>query len=115
MAIQTEQMIRLLILLFLPVYLLAQDEPDFEAQSQIEQLVEKAEDEEAETAVDIETVRNKVRINECDSLELAELHILSPMQIAQFLLYRKRLGSIIIIYELQPIPGWRCTHLSKTI
>ena len=91
-------------LLFFPFQLLAQEEPDFEAQSRLEQLVEKADNEENESAIDIETVRNKIRINECDSIELGEMQILSSTQIAQFLLDRKRLGPIISLYELQASP-----------
>jgi hypothetical protein len=115
MAIQTKQVISIIMLLFLPIQLIAQDEPDFEGQSRMEQLVEKAENEEAETAIDLETIKNKVRINECDSLELAGLQLLSTTQIAQFLLYRKRLGPIVSIYELQAIPGWDVAMIQKLV
>ncbi|HSB93092.1 MAG TPA: hypothetical protein VLC28_08250, partial [Flavitalea sp.] len=107
-------MMRLLFFLLLNLSAAAQDEPGIENQGRLEQIVEKAESEESETELNVETITNKARINECDSNELGALQLLSPYQITQFLAYRKRLGSIISLYELQAIPGWDI-HLIERI
>src|SRR5688572_2518497 len=100
-------MIRILIFLFLPFGIMAQEaEPDLEVQSRLEALVEKSDNDEMSNEINIETIPTKLRINECDWNELASLQLLSPFQLDQFFLYRKQLGAIISLYELQAIPGW---------
>src|SRR6478735_4976646 len=99
-------MIRIIILLLLPLGVMAQDyESTFEDQSRLENLVEKSEREENSTEINIETISTTLRINECERNELAALQLLTPVQLDQFFLYRKRLGMIISKYELQAIPG----------
>jgi len=49
---------------------------------------------------------NPIRINRADRNELASVVFLNEFQIEQLLLYRKLLGELISVYELQAIPGW---------
>jgi hypothetical protein len=45
-------------------------------------------------------------LNYADAGLLAQLHLLSPVQISNLLSYRKLLGNFLSIYELQAIPTW---------
>lgn len=53
--------------------------------------------------------RRKLNLNTADANALASLGLLHALQIEQFLLYRRTLGPLISIYELQAVPGF---HLS---
>lgn len=53
----------------------------------------------------------QVILNKADSQALSRLEMLSLEQIEQFLLYRKVMGKLVSLFELQAIPGWD----SKTI
>ena len=44
-------------------------------------------------------------LNRATADELAELHVLTALQIKQLLQYRERLGSLLSVYELQVIPA----------
>ena len=50
--------------------------------------------------------REPLNINRADENELAAPGFLSALQIANLLTYRKLLGRLIDIYELQAVPGW---------
>lgn len=49
---------------------------------------------------------NKLVLNSASYSELKAIPFLSDNQIQQFIDYRKSLGALISIYELQAIPGW---------
>lgn len=50
--------------------------------------------------------KHPLNLNTASKEELDELNILSALQVAQFLLYKKLLGKLINLYELQAIPSW---------
>lgn len=47
-----------------------------------------------------------LNINNATAADLMELQILTALQVNQLLQYRKLLGNLISIYELQSVPGW---------
>ncbi len=49
--------------------------------------------------------RHRLNLNQADEPALLHLLKLSPLQAAQFLLYRKRFGEFVDIMELQAVPG----------
>ena len=50
--------------------------------------------------------KNPIHLNKAEAKDLQELGLLTDLQVQQFLIYRKWLGDIIDIYELQSIPTW---------
>jgi hypothetical protein len=59
--------------------------------------------------------RNKLNLNSASETELKEFTFLSPLQIANFLNYRKLFGKFISIYELQSIPTWDNELIQKML
>ncbi len=59
--------------------------------------------------------RNPLVLNNANADELAELGMLSSLQIQQFLSYRNLVGALIDVYELQGIPGWDITTIKKIL
>lgn len=47
-----------------------------------------------------------LNLNAADETALQELGLLTPLQIGQFLGYRRLLGPLVSLYELQAVPGW---------
>jgi len=107
-------MIRVFFLLLLFQQVQAQvTEEDAGSQNVLESLHEKSDREESSAELNIETIVDKIRINQCTASELESLMVLSPYQVNQFLLYRKRLGVLVSIYELQAVPGWDLPTIRK--
>ena len=52
-------------------------------------------------------------INKINEPELFSLRLLTPIQINQFLLYRKTMGPFINLLELQAIPYWDTQTIKK--
>ena len=50
--------------------------------------------------------KNPVNLNTVTGEGLSQLGLLTPMQVENFLLYRKALGNLLDIYEMQAVPGW---------
>src|SRR5688572_2761197 len=50
--------------------------------------------------------KHPVNLNTADENDLREFKILSGLQVANFISYRRLLGNFISIYELQAIPSW---------
>jgi len=50
--------------------------------------------------------RHKIDLNTADATVLRSLGILSPLQLKHLLLYRRQMGQLISIYELQAVPGF---------
>ena len=59
--------------------------------------------------------KNPVNMNTADENDLRELKILSGLQIANFISYRKLFGKFISIYELQAIPSWDVQIIKKLL
>lgn len=50
--------------------------------------------------------KHPLNLNAVTENELKTLRLLTDLQISNFLMYRKQLGALLNIYELQAIPGW---------
>jgi hypothetical protein len=59
--------------------------------------------------------RNKLNLNSASESELKEFTFLSPLQIVNFLSYRRLFGKFISIYELQSIPTWDNELIQKML
>jgi hypothetical protein len=59
--------------------------------------------------------RHPLNLNIADEEDLNQLHILEVLQIKNFISYRKLLGLLLSIYELQAIPGWDITTIHKLL
>ena len=96
-----------------------QDYPDNISETgQLESLAEKkdADPEDDSYEMDLEyRTHHPLNLNQASSDELAALHLLTALQISNFLLYRKLLGSLLSIYELQAVPGWDLTSIKELL
>ncbi|HSU28382.1 MAG TPA: hypothetical protein VLJ68_08370, partial [Chitinophagaceae bacterium] len=59
--------------------------------------------------------KDPIRINLAEAEELKLLRVLTDLQIANFISYRKLFGALISIYELQSIPGWDILTIRKIL
>ena len=59
--------------------------------------------------------KNPINLNTTDENELKELRIITDLQIQNLLSYRKLLGNLISIYELQSIPTWDIETIQKVL
>lgn len=96
---------------------LAQDIPT-SAEQQLENLTDadQAETEDDSYLQQLEYFRRyPVNMNVADINELRELRILTDLQIANLVSYRRLFGKFISIYELQAIPTWDVSTLRKLL
>ena len=96
---------------------MAQDIPPATEQ-QLENLtdVDQAETEDDSYLQQLEQYRrNPINLNIAEASELRELRILTDLQIANLISYRRVFGKIINIYELQAIPTWDVNAIRKLI
>jgi hypothetical protein len=59
--------------------------------------------------------KNPVNLNSAGENELRELKILTDLQIVNLLSYRKLLGKLVSIYELQSVPSWDIFTIRKLL
>src|SRR5215469_15118027 len=59
--------------------------------------------------------RHPLNLNKADVNELKELFFLTDLQIDNLISYRKLLGKLINIYELQSIPAWDITTIKRLL
>lgn len=57
--------------------------------------------------------RHPLNLNTADASDLAGLLVVSEAQVASFLAYRKLLGNLVDIYELQAVPFWDLETIRK--
>jgi Helix-hairpin-helix motif len=50
--------------------------------------------------------KHPMNLNTVSADDLIQLHLLNDLQIRNFLSYRKLLGSLLSVHELQAVPGW---------
>src|ERR1044072_6752568 len=50
--------------------------------------------------------KHPLNLNAATENELKALRLLTDLQISNFLMYRKQLGALLHIYELQAVPAW---------
>ena len=104
--------------LYSPLTLDAQESPVSTIEQQLENLtdVDQAETEDDSYHQQWERFRrNPLNMNAADENDLRELKILSGLQIANFLSYRKLFGKFISIYELQAVPSWDIQIIKKIL
>lgn len=106
----------LILFLFVTAISVAQEVPATE--QQIENLTE-ADDAETEDDSYLQSLqhyrKNKLNLNAATETELKEFPFLSPLQIANFLNYRKLFGRLINLYELQAVPLWQEETIQKIL
>src|SRR6187401_1267128 len=115
--------IRIFILLLFTIYYspftsYAQESPVSTIEQQLENLadVDQAETEDDSYHQQWERFRkNPLNMNTADENDLRELKILSGLQIANLISYRKLLGKFISIYELQAVPAWDVQIIKKLL
>jgi hypothetical protein len=99
----------ILLLQILFCSLKAQENPPVNEQ-QLENLTENIKDDQIEDDSYLQEleqfINNPINLNTADEAELKQLKILTPLQIKNLLSYRRLLGNLISIYELQAIPSW---------
>jgi hypothetical protein len=106
----------LIFLFFVVVNTVAQSNPE----QQLENLVANAETEEA-TDDDFnwqeleQFRRHPVNLNEADESTLKQLSVLNELQVESLLTYRRLLGKLVHVLELQAIPGWDISLIRQLI
>lgn len=59
--------------------------------------------------------RHPLNVNTATEEELEQLHLPDVLQIKNLILYRKMLGPLLSVYELQSIPGWDLEIIRKIL
>jgi len=59
--------------------------------------------------------KNPVNLNLAEEEELRQLRWLNELQVTSLISYRKLLGALISLYELQAVPGWDIATIRKLI
>lgn len=103
-------------------YAYSQEEGDGQPGGVYEQQLENlTEQQDAETEDDsyiqalIQFRKNPLNLNDAEENDLQELKLLSDLQIESFLRYKKLLGKLISIYELQAVPLWDIETIQKVL
>ena len=97
---------------------LGQETPVSTTEQQLENLTDadQSETEDDSYLQQLEQFRkNPVNLNTADENDLRELKILSGLQIANFISYRKLFGKFISVYELQAVPSWDIQTIRKLL
>src|SRR6188768_79015 len=96
----------------------AQESPVSTIEQQLENLtdVDQSETEDDSYHQQWERFRKTpLNLNTADENDLRELKILSGLQIANLISYRKLVGKFISIYELQAVPSWDTQIIKKLL
>lgn len=112
----------LLILIFSSPLLFAQDTIPEESVNQriIEDVVEQiGEENDFDFNAQFEQLQGYLKkplhLNTASEQDLADLGLLSPQQVHQFVLYRKRVGNLIAIEELQAVPTFDLATIERIL
>lgn len=91
--------------------------PATTTEQQLENITENSEDSETEDDSYLQEMaqflKNPVNLNLAEESVLKDLKILSPLQIQNLVSYRRILGKLLNVYELQAIPGWDLQTIRK--
>lgn len=94
-------------------------EPPQAVEQQLENLTEANEDDVTEDDSYLQDmqhfIKDPINLNDADAGLLAQLHLLSSLQIDNLLSYRKLLENFINIYELQAIPDWNVALIKRLL
>ncbi len=109
----------LFFILLFPSFASPQELPSFETEQELEQLTESAEDAEETDDSWLQQLeyrkKNRLNLNSATAADFIELQLLSDLEISAFLSYRKNLGLLVSIYELQAVPGWDISLIRKML
>jgi Helix-hairpin-helix motif len=84
------------------------DMPEFRVE-QLETQAEKTNAEPEDDTYELDMIRflkHPMNMNTASEEELEQLHLLGVLQIRNFISYRKLLGPLLTVHELQAVPGW---------
>lgn len=108
-----------LAILILSYSLLLQGQTILTEEQQLENITEHNEDAETTDDTWIQQMdhykKNPLNLNAAGTNDLEELQLLNPLQIENFIAYRKLLGKLISIYELQAVPEWDIPLIQKLL
>jgi hypothetical protein len=117
-----KQLILILFLSFFYKIVCGQEENSGHTGSRSEQQLENLTEQlEAETEDDsflqylVQLQRNPLNLNNAEENELREMKMLSDLQIQNFYAYKRLLGKLVNIYELQAVPGWDVETIRKIL
>jgi hypothetical protein len=85
---------------------------------QLEEMAEKTETEPKDDSYELDLnyfSRHPLNLNEAAEEELDQLRILEVLQVKNFISYRKLLGPLLSIHELQAVPGWDIATIHKLL
>ncbi|MEJ7679979.1 MAG: helix-hairpin-helix domain-containing protein [Segetibacter sp.] len=112
----------ILLLAFFSTYVYSQEDSVVQPGSVPEQQLENlTEQQEGETEDDsylqslVQLRKNPINLNTAQENELHELRMLSDLQIQSLLSYRRLLGNLISIYELQAVPLWDVETIQQVL
>ena len=94
-----------------------QDLPEFRKE-QLEIMAEKNDAEPTDDSYEMdltEFARHPMNLNTATADDLIQLHMLNVLQIRNFISYRKLLGSLLSVHELQAVPGWDLVTIRRLI
>ena len=107
----------ILLTILLSLYSYAQEIP-VNTEQQLENLADtdQAETEDDSYLQELEYFRkNPLNLNNAEAEELKLLRILTDLQIANLVAYRKLFGKLISVYELQAVPAWDVLTVRKLL
>jgi len=107
----------ILLTILLSLYSYAQEIP-VNTEQQLENLADtdQAETEDDSYLQELEYFRkNPLNLNNAEAEELKLLRILTDLQIANLVAYRKLFGKLISVYELQAVPAWDIITIRKLL
>jgi hypothetical protein len=111
----------LIVLLFfvsLSFDVIAQENPPVNEQ-QIENILENNNSDEIDDDSYLQEleqfINNPINLNTADESELKQLKMLTPLQIRNLITYRRTLGKLTNIYEIQAIPGWNVGMIRRIL
>jgi hypothetical protein len=96
----------------------SQDVQPSNAEQQLENLAQANDSESEDDSWLQELVhfrKNPINLNRAGEEDLIKLKILTDLQIANFIAYRRLLGRLLSIYELQAIPSWDVYTIKKIL
>jgi hypothetical protein len=100
----------------------SQEENPIKQGSTTEQQLENlTEQQESETEDDnylqylVQARRNRLNLNTVDEGELKDLRLVTDLQIQNLISYRRLLGNLISVYELQAVPTWDVETIQKIL
>lgn len=109
----------IIIAILFPVWALAQEPVGTVMEEQLENITANNEDAGITDDTWMQQMaffkKHPLDLNRASENELAELQMLSPIQITQLMQYRKVAGKLISIYELQAVPGWDVPLIQKLL